>query len=224
MLDPHRTFASLVLDHPETARVLARHRLDYCCKGHVPLAEALAERDAAAIVAEIERAIRERRERPGIDLRIVPTEILIRHIEDTHHAYLRQALPFLVPLAQKVARVHGPGEPRLVELRELVIALGDALEPHLVEEEQELFPAMLAGDRADVVARGLATMRAEHEAVGALLHRVRAVTGDFALPGTACNSYRTLFSELETLEADVLTHVHLENHVLAPRFGSAGSA
>lgn len=225
MLDTQRTLASLVLDHPETARVLARHRLDYCCKGNVPLREALVGAgEPAAIVAELERAIDERRQRSGIDLRLVPTDVLLQHIQSTHHAYLRQVLPFLVPLSQKVARVHGPTEPRLIELRELVVAIRDALEPHLLLEEEQLFPAMLAGDRPEVVARELATMHAEHGAVGELLHQVRAVTCDFALPGSACNSYRTLFAELETLEADVLTHVHVENHVLAPRFAPAGSA
>ena len=32
---------------------------------------------------------------------------------------------------------------------------------------------------------------------------------------------RTLFAELEQLERDILTHVHLENHVLMPRFAKA---
>jgi regulator of cell morphogenesis and NO signaling len=54
--------------------------------------------------------------------------------------------------------------------------------------------------------------------VAALLERVRSASDDFALPSWACNSYRTLFSELEQLERDLHTHVHLENHVLKPRF------
>lgn len=225
MLDPQRTLANLVLDHPETAQVLQRHRLDFCCKGHVALGEALAAREEAAdIVAEIEQAIAQRRGGSGIDARIVGTDVLVRHITERHHAYLRQVLPFLAPLAEKVARVHGAGEPRLVELRELVLELKAALEPHLRTEEEELFPALLSGSAPDVVARELAAMRAEHEAVGALLHRIRAVTADYAPARTACNSYRTLFSELEALEGDILTHVHLENHVLAPRFAPAGSA
>ena len=40
----------------------------------------------------------------------------------------------------------------------------------------------------------------------------------FTLPDSACTSYRTLFAELVDLEADILRHVHVENHVLLQRF------
>ena len=71
---------------------------------------------------------------------------------------------------------------------------------------------------AAVIERELQTMFADHLAVGDLLHRLREATEAFAVPEWGCNSYRTLFAELARLEADVLTHVHLENHVLLPRF------
>ena len=60
----------------------------------------------------------------------------------------------------------------------------------------------------------------KQSAVAQLLERIRAASDDFTLPDWACNSYRTLFSELEQLEGDVFTHVHLENHVLRPRFAT----
>ncbi len=72
-------------------------------------------------------------------------------------------------------------------------------------------------DRA-LLARELDDMNEEHLAVGTLLETMRNATEDYLLPDWACNSYRTLFSELSQLEGDVLTHVHLENHVLRPRF------
>jgi regulator of cell morphogenesis and NO signaling len=104
----------------------------------------------------------------------------------------------------------------------LLAELADILLPHLDEEEETLFPALVAKDPdLRLVARELKTMRADHDVVGKLLERLRSVSDDFQLPDWACNSYRTLFSELERLEGDVHMHVHLENHVLMPRFASA---
>jgi regulator of cell morphogenesis and NO signaling len=64
-------------------------------------------------------------------------------------------------------------------------------------------------------------MREDHLAVGELLHRMRALAGDYQPPERACRTWRLALAELEDLEADVLRHVHLENHVLAPRFAPA---
>ncbi len=60
-------------------------------------------------------------------------------------------------------------------------------------------------------------MQSEHLAVAKLLRTIRSAADDFALPDWACNSYRTLFSELQQMESDIFEHVHLENHVLEPR-------
>jgi regulator of cell morphogenesis and NO signaling len=141
---------------------------------------------------------------------------------DTHHRYLREVLPFLVPLSAKVARVHGHRHPNVRAVYELTVELGDALLPHLEREEQVLFPALLtAGEHSPVVRAELDSMQAEHLEVGALLEQLRTAAGDFKLPEDACASYSTLFRELEALEADVLRHVHLENHVLMPRFSGS---
>lgn len=40
MLDTRSPVATIVLEHSECAPVLARHRIDYCCKGKKPLADA----------------------------------------------------------------------------------------------------------------------------------------------------------------------------------------
>ncbi|HNN91708.1 MAG TPA: hemerythrin domain-containing protein [Pseudomonadota bacterium] len=70
------------------------------------------------------------------------------------------------------------------------------------------------------VQRQLQDMQEEHLGVAKLLDAIRTESQDFSLPEWACNSYRTLFSELGQVERDIFTHVHLENHVLVPRFGS----
>lgn len=219
MIDLARPVADIVTDHPETARVMQRHRIDYCCRGQMPLAAACADRgaDAEVVRAELDAVIAERRGAREGDPRELGTAALIALVVDRHHGYLRRQLPFLVPLAKKVARVHGEHDPRLVELFAIVTALSDALLSHLDDEERDLFPALL-GERADLeMGAQLEAMQKEHLAVGDLLHRMRVLTADFAVPDWACGSYRTLFAELEDLEGDVLAHVHIENHVLAPR-------
>ena len=50
------------------------------------------------------------------------------------------------------------------------------------------------------------------------LARIRLLADDFIVPDWACKSYRLMLNELLTLEEDTMRHVHLENHVLMPRF------
>lgn len=221
MLDTQQTVAQIVLDHSECAPVFQRHRIDFCCRGNMTIAAACDERglDAGTVVKDLEQAIAERRGEPSGDPRAMSTAALVAHIVARHHEYLRKTLPFVQPLAAKVARVHGDHNPRLRELDAVVGELADALLPHLDEEEEVLFPMLMTRDRDEArVAGELTTMNDEHLAVGRLLERMRDAAENYALPEWACGSYRTLFAELSQLEGDVLRHVHLENHVLAPRF------
>jgi regulator of cell morphogenesis and NO signaling len=226
MLDRHQSVASLVIDHSECAEVLARYHIDFCCRGGLSIeAAASAKRvDLNALLAELARVIERRFDDRASDLRALSTPRLIGHIVAIHHEYTRTALPFIGTMAERVSRVHGEQNPKLRVLATAVDELSATLIAHLEHEEQVLFPALLAasGDSA-VIVEQLAAMAEEHSAIGHFLEWVREVTDDFAVPEWACQSYRTLFAELEHLEHDVHVHVHIENHVLAPRFGSAGT-
>jgi regulator of cell morphogenesis and NO signaling len=225
-IDRNASLASIVLAHPATARVFQRHGLDYCCRGDVVLAAACEAKKlgADALVAELEEAV-SRRGGAGIDPRALPTSALVAYVVERHHGYLRENIPPLRFLADKVARVHGEHNAKLVPLARTFHAIADALLPHMDQEEEVLFPAMLApSPDAGVIARELATMHEDHLAVGTLLGELRAHADEFTTPEWGCTSYRTLMAELEALELDVLTHVHLENHVLMPRFAPKRAA
>jgi len=227
IIDPQQTVASVVLDHSECAPVFQRHRIDYCCRGDTSIAAACEKLGLStdAVLEELSDAIARRGSTDAHeDVRDLSTPALVARIVDRHHAYLRRTLPFVRGLAEKVARVHGDRDARLRELDTVVRELATTLLPHLDEEEQALFPHVLADPPdATLVRRELAAMRDEHLVVAELLERLRRITGDYRRPDWACNSYRTLFAELENLEADVLVHVHLENHVLMPRFTGAAT-
>jgi len=225
-IDPNATLAQIVLAHSATARVFQQHGLDFCCRGDVQLSAACAAKglDARALVTELEAAAGARAA-PERDPRELSTPALVAFIVDRHHGYLREALPALRPLADKVAHVHGPHNPKLVPFARTLHAVADALEPHLDQEEQVLFPALMsrAPDPA-LVARELAAMHEDHLAVGSMLAELRALSDGYTTPEWGCTSYRTLLNEVEALEMDVLRHVHLENHVLMPRFAAKSAA
>jgi len=216
-----QSVASVVLENSACARVFQKHRIDYCCHGERTVKAAAEERglDARVLLEELDQAIHERLGET-IDPRSLSNTALIGHIVARHHEYLRKALPFVSTLSAKVARVHGDHNPKLRVLDDVVRRLVAELEPHLDAEERVLFSAILAGNNTELVNEKLRGMRAEHLVVGELLAKMRDAADDYAQPDWACNSYRTLFAELEALEADVLRHVHLENHVLLPRFPS----
>jgi regulator of cell morphogenesis and NO signaling len=222
MLDSQQTVASVVLDHSECAPVFQRHRIDYCCRGETTIAAACEKLGLStdSVLAQLSDAIDARGPASAADdVRALSTAALVARIVERHHTYLRTALPFVGGLAVKVARVHGDRDARLREISAIAGQLSDVLLPHLDEEENELFPHLLAATVDLALVRGeLTRMREEHLVVGALLQRVRRATEDFHRPEWACNSYRTLLAELENLETDVLVHVHLENHELMPRF------
>ena len=223
-IDPQATLSSIVLDHPACAAVLQARRIDFCCDGGRTVRDACAARglDVAPVLAALEAAAGSRDAARAEDPRAMKTEELVAHIVSRHHAYLRSALPFLVPLASKVARVHGDHDPRLRDVQEVFFELREALDAHLDEEEQVLFRQVTAAapDQA-VLDRELSGMVEEHREIGAALRRIRELTDDFAPPSWACTSYRTLLAELQALEQDVLWHVHIENQVLRPRFAAA---
>jgi regulator of cell morphogenesis and NO signaling len=223
MLNHQQAIADVVLEHPECAAVFQRHRMDFCCGGDVSIQAAAEARDIDpnALVAELSEAIARRAGAPRHDPRVLSTARLVAHIVSTHHEYLRQTLPFVEMLATKVSEVHGGHQPELRDLRAAVAELSAALIAHLHEEEEELFPAVMARqpDPA-VIDKHLGSMLADHLEVAKQLERIRALSHNFALPDWACTSYKTLFAELQRVETDTFTHVHIENHVLRPRFAA----
>jgi regulator of cell morphogenesis and NO signaling len=60
-------------------------------------------------------------------------------------------------------------------------------------------------------------MEQEHDAVGALLRRLRELTDGYRVPAAACNTWRALWHGLAALEESLHRHIHLENNILFPR-------
>jgi regulator of cell morphogenesis and NO signaling len=224
-----RTIGELAAELPVSIRVFEAWKIDYCCGGRTSLADACAAAgksvdeffaaiDAAATVPD------GMRDWSSESLQAVST-----HVVDTYHCYTREELATIIPIASKVLGVHGERRPELAEAVTLVNELTNDMLPHMLKEEQILFPYVAqletAAERGTpaptpffgTVKNPVRMMMLEHDRVGELIARLRAVTSDYTAPDSACFSYRELYRRLAELETKTHEHIHVENNIYFPR-------
>jgi len=213
-----RTLADLAVTYPAASRVFRRHGLDYCCSGRRPLSEACAAAglDPVAILDEIGDAEKARTEPDAVDWRARPLPEVIDFIVTGYHARLREELPELVALAEQVEEAHAEKASCPRGLAALLRQVHAAVLDHLAKEEQILFPLILAG-AGRRTAPPIQVMEHEHRDHGGNLARIRALTADLTAPPEACPTWQALYLRLETLETELMEHIHLENNILFPR-------
>lgn len=202
---------------PQASRVFARHQIDYCCGGSQSLADACktANVDAEQVLAEILEELQ--RDHTEVLADQLSLNDLISHIVTTYHDPLREELPRLEAMSQKVARVHAErdGE-RLGALAKTITELKEEIFVHLDKEEQVLFPLIRAGN-GGMAQMPVNRMQRDHDDHGSLLLRIRKLTNQFKVPGDACMTWRALWQSLQELERSLHEHIHLENNILFPK-------
>lgn len=230
-MDSNTIVKEIAINMPDAIRVFEKFGIDYCCGGSKTLAEACEGTGASPqeVIEQLEQSARPGAETDDRTWMMKSLHDLQTHILDTHHVFTRQELGRLGALFVKVCARHGKNHPELLELQEVYFALRNDLIPHMLKEEQVLFPfiesmEIAIGKRQAVpqpffgtVNHPVRMMMMEHDRVGDLLRQLRQISSDYQPPADACMSYQALFHGLAGLEADLHRHIHLENNMLFPR-------
>ena len=226
-----KTVREIAVERPQSIRVFEKFGIDYCCGGAKPLEEACMKNGAN--VDAVLKAIEELEIKAGADdlhdWAATSMEALVNHILSKHHEYVRNEIPRLQKILEKVEAVHGKNHPNVVTVNRLFGELAQELASHMLKEEDVLFPyvikmerAVLAGSSAPPAFFGsvrnpTAAMVQEHEAAGELLGEIRKSCDDFKVPPDVCTTFRAMYQGLEEFERDLHQHIHLENNILFPR-------
>lgn len=220
------TVGELVTQRPSRSRVFEQLGIDYCCGGKKPLSQACAAKglDANTVLTTL-LAAEENTSATEQNWAQASPSALADHIEQTHHAYLKQELPRLEAMVRKVAAVHGNHYPWLLELDGIYVGFAAEMHSHMMKEEQILFPlirSMEAGESLNPagcgpgVAAPIEVMEHEHDHAGSDLEKMKELSNGFTPPMDACNTFRAMLDGLKALEADTHRHVHKENSILFP--------
>lgn len=231
MINSETRVSEIALTLPESTRLFERLKIDYCCGGNQPLAEACVSAgvdiDNVMEILSVLSETNQKKAAPTFQYSSLAE--LIGHIIETHHVFTKAEIDRLQPLADKVLAAHGSNHPELVHLTELLGQLCAELTPHMFKEEQILFPYIVAMAEAaerqqpapfapfGTVNNPIRMMQREHDNAGEILRELRELTSDYKAPADACVSYLTLYHALENFEKDLHQHIHLENNILFPR-------
>lgn len=217
----------LVNEFPKTADVFKSVRIDFCCGGATPIAEAAAAGgvDLGKLMADLAETI-EKSSGAETDMKVwvdSDSATIIDHVIDAYHNPLREEFLNLSPYVTKVSRVHGGHRPELLKVYELYYELKKEMLEHVAKEEETVFPLIKQLDDNTVEDRQQALdyikeLEKEHDHAGAILKELREITSDFTPPADACGTYRLVYKRLEMLEEQTFMHVHLENNILFPRY------
>lgn len=224
------TIGDLVTSDFRKAEVFKKFGLDFCCGGKKTLTKACKEKGLD--VVQIEKELRE------IDAMSINSShdynnwdigFLAEYILNTHHKYVKQAIPVIYEYTQKVAKVHGENHPEAIKIAEKFLIISDELNRHMCKEEDILFPyikhlseAKKSGMKIEpspfgTVGNPINLMEQEHELVGELFHDINELSFNYTPPVDACTTYKLSYAKLKEFEDDLHQHIHLENNILFPK-------
>lgn len=214
--DPQETLAELVLRHPECARVLQKHNLEFCCDGELPLGQACVRRllSVDQVIAELEGVASLSSSQP--DPRRLSLHALLSALEH-RHAELALGFPGLAEKARTLAAL-SPRRPWLKELAWDLRDLTDALLPHL-DAEATLFrrSAEATGAPPPLERLGRLGLEQDHAELGEIVADLHLSLDPFREAPDTRPEERRLFAELDALEGELMQTAHLENHLLPRR-------
>ncbi len=224
------TVGAIVAADFRTAGVFEKHGIDFCCGGKISLAAICLEKglDLGTLLKDLE-AVEEAPVDRSHNYSAWALPFLADYIVNTHHAYLNENTAQIEAYANKIAGVHGPHHPEVIEIAAIFSKIATDMAAHLREEEEVLFPAIkrintarTAGNTLDALDQE--TIRAtlikldhEHQEIGDAVHTIRHLATDYAIPGDVCNTFVVTYQKLKEFEDDLHKHVHLENNILFPK-------
>ena len=157
MYDVTKTVREFAVEIPQATRLFETLGIDYCCGGGKSLRDACASANVSVdeVVSKLLATVKENTPAESGDWSSAKLSELVDYIVAKHHVYVRQELPRLEQLLNKVVSKHTEKHPELKKVQSIFRLLSQELTSHLRKEEEILFPYVkeLEASRESIDAR-----------------------------------------------------------------------
>ena len=224
------TIGELVAKDFRKAEIFKKYNLDFCCGGKKTVTQACNEQKVDYMAVEKELSILDMvKTTPSQKFDEWNLDFLVDYILNTHHEYVKKAIPLLIEYTSKVAKVHGDNHPEVITIAQKFNEAAEELNGHMSKEEQILFPyikkLVLAKSNKlqtpntafGTIKNPIHMMEVEHDVVGDIFKEIRELTNNYMPPEDSCATYKVSYLKLKEFEEDLHQHIHLENNILFPK-------
>lgn len=218
--------SEIVAGNYNTATVLKKYEIDFCCNGNRTLKEVSTKKSIGVSVLLSEILSIEEPKIISDDYKNWDIGFLSDYVYQNHHLYVEKKGPEIISYLEKLCKVHGDKHPELFEITTLFKeAVGD-LTMHMKKEELILFPFIKKIAKAykndeklqeppfGSISNPINMMHSEHDNEGERFRKISELSNNYQPPKDGCNTYKIAFILLKEFEDDLHKHIHIENNIL----------
>jgi len=223
------TVAEIVSTKLGSDHVFSKYKIDFCCGGNMTLEAACKENkvDFEMLKQEIETInLKIGGESNLNDLNI---SSLIEIAKEEYHNYLDENVSQIIPIATKVAEVHGLENPEVIEINVLINGVEIVVHEMIKNFNNTLYPTIeeiltlnnfsadISKNQIENVKRSVKKSEIAHQLVSDTFKEISNLSSHYLVPEGVCNSYRFLYEKLQELDHQFQKYVHFNKHVFIPK-------
>ncbi|MRX66271.1 DUF542 domain-containing protein [Maribacter luteus] len=223
------TVAEVVSKNLGSDHIFSKYKIDFCCGGGMTLEAVCKEKDIAFEVLKHEiESVNDKINGTG-SLTDHDLGSLMQMAKNEYHRTINNSFELIMPLASKVADVHGDRHIEVVAINEHLQKIRAYTNRTIASTLDSFFPAIddilrLDHPRAEItmkqiktLKRAIETLSSEKRPIVDLFNKISDLSSNYTAPEDACNSYRFLYQSLQQLDNEVHKYLHFEKHILKPK-------
>jgi len=220
----NKTVAEIVSENVGADTIFGKYNIDFCCGGGLTLEAACKNGNV-----DVEKVKAEIRSVKNIISSNTPHKnttlsALIEKVKSKYQVYFNNEIEALLPLAKKVADVHGSTHKEVIEINTLFRSINFVLDELITNTNNTLYPqikriesgALTTNEQIEKFKCTVSSVEIAHKLIGDSFKEIAKLSNNYTIPEGACNSFKFLYQKLSEIEHQLHNYFHLEEHKLIP--------